>query len=88
LLRKVGAAYFDHQWPNLNLTVAWFDGGPDLTTPPDLLKRSHAHGKIAAFMDRSTAMDIALWIIAIVATLYLIVRLGLAWMVPDQYRGK
>ena len=32
-------------------------------------------------------MDIALWIITIVATLYLIVRLGLAWMVPDHYRA-
>jgi hypothetical protein len=39
-------------------------------------------------MDRSIAMDMALWIIAIVAILYLVVRLGLAWMVPDHYRGK
>jgi hypothetical protein len=53
-----------------------------------LLKHSRAYGKIAVFMDRSTAMDIALWIIAIVAILYLVVRLGLAWMVPDHYRGK
>jgi hypothetical protein len=33
-------------------------------------------------------MDMALWIIAIVAILYLAVRIGLAWMVPDHYQGK
>jgi hypothetical protein len=33
-------------------------------------------------------IDVALWIIAIVAILYVAVRLGLAWMVPDNYRGK
>jgi hypothetical protein len=39
-------------------------------------------------MDGSTAMDVVLWIVASVAILYVVVRLGLAWMVPDDYRGK
>jgi hypothetical protein len=59
-----------------------------LTKSLNLLKSSHLHGMVAFFMGRSTAMDMALWIIAIVAILYLVVRLGLAWMVPDHYRGK
>jgi len=31
-------------------------------------------------------LDVALWIVVGIAILYLVVRLGLAWFVPDHHR--
>jgi hypothetical protein len=35
---------------------------------------------------RTLAMEVALWILAGVVVFYFVVRLGLAWMIPEHYR--